>query len=289
MGAMDASHAGTISIGDLTVPRMGYGTMRLSGPRIFGPPADRAEAVRVLRRALEIGVRAMDTSWYYGPYVTEEIVAEALHPYPDELVLITKLGGKRGPDASWFSALSPAELREGCEHDLRLLRLESVPVAHLRWIDHTDVPFAEALGAMIDLQREGKIQRIGLSSVSLEQYEAARRQTPIVTVSNPYSVVQREDEPLVEACERDGVAYLPFFPLGASPIESGATAHRSEAVAAVAARLGASAVQVALAWLLGHSPALLPIPGTSSVAHLEENVAAADLDLSAEDVARLDG
>ena len=158
---MTAPDAGTLSLAGRDVPRMGYGTMRLTGPRIFGPPADRDEAVRVLRRAVELGVRVIDTSWYYGPYVANEILAEALHPYGDDLVVITKLGGARRDDGSWYSALTPDELRAGCEHDLRLLRVDSVPVAHLRWMPGAEVPFDEALGAMIGLRDVGKIQHIG--------------------------------------------------------------------------------------------------------------------------------
>lgn len=286
---MSVAAAGTTAIGDLDVPRLGYGTMRLTGPHIYGPPADRDEAVRVLRRAVELGVRVIDTAWYYGPEVADEILAEALHPYPEDLVIVTKLGGARRPDASWYSALTAEELREGCENDLRLLRTDSVPVAHLRWMPGAQVDFAEALGTMLELQEEGKIQRIGLSNVSLEQVEQARRRTEIATVSNAFSVRQREDAPLVDLCAREGIAYLPFFPLGASPVRSGATAHEDDAVTAVAERLGATAVQVALAWLLQRSPTILPIPGTSAVDHLEENVAAAGLTLSEEDLELLGG
>ena len=286
---MSVEAAGTVRIGDLEVPRFGYGTMRLTGPHIFGPPADRAEAVRVLRRAVELGVRVIDTAWYYGPEVADEILAEALHPYPDDLVIVTKLGGARRPDASWHAALTPDELRAGCEQDLRLLRLDSIPVVHLRWMPGADVDLDDALGAMVRLQEEGKVQRIGLSNMSLEQVEKARQQIDVVTVSNAFSVLQRDDAPLVDLCAREGIAYLPFFPLGASPVRSGAGAHEDDAVSTVAERNGASPVQVALAWLLRRSPAILPIPGTSSVAHLEENVAAAALTLSEEDLALLDG
>jgi len=284
---MTAPDAGTLSLAGRDVPRLGYGTMRLTGPHIFGPPADRAEAVRVLRRAVELGVRVIDTSWYYGPYVANEILAEALHPY-DDLVLVTKLGGARRDDASWYSALTPDELRMGCEHDLRLLRVDSVPVAHLRWMPGADVPFDEALGAMIGLRDEGKIQHIGLSNVSPEQIDAALPVTPLATVSNAYSVVDRKDEATVDRCAREGIAYLPFFPLGASPVRSGAGVTAQDVVAQVAKRLDATPTQVALAWLLQRSPTMVPIPGTSSVAHLEENVAAAGLSLPADVVAELD-
>jgi aryl-alcohol dehydrogenase-like predicted oxidoreductase len=284
---MTAPDAGTLSLAGRDVPRLGYGTMRLTGPRIFGPPADRAEAVRVLRRAVELGVRLIDTAWYYGPYVADEILAEALHPY-DDLVLVTKLGGARRDDGSWYSALSPDELRAGCEHDLRLLRVDSVPVVHLRWMPGAEVPFEDALGAMVGLRDAGKIQHIGLSNVSADQIDAALATTPIATVSNAFSVVDRTDEATVDRCAREGIAYLPFFPLGASPVRSGAGVAASDAVARVATRHAATPTQVALAWLLQRSPTVVPIPGTSSVAHLEENVASAALRLSAEDVAALD-
>jgi pyridoxine 4-dehydrogenase len=284
---MTAPAAGTLSLAGREVPRLGYGTMRLTGPRIFGPPADRAEAVRVLRRAVELGVRVIDTSWYYGPYVADEILAEALHPY-DDLVLVTKLGGGRRDDASWYAALTPDELRAGCEHDLRLLRVDSVPVAHLRWMPGAEVPFDEAIGAMIGLRDEGKIQHIGLSNVGPEQIDAALAVTPLATVSNAYSVVDRKDEATVDRCAREGIAYLPFFPLGASPVRSGAGVSAQDVVTGVAQRIGATPTQVALAWLLQRSPTMVPIPGTSSVAHVEENVASAALALSADDVAELD-
>lgn len=273
--------AGTITIAGREVPRLGYGTMRLTGPHIFGPPADRDEAVRVLRRAVELGVRVIDTSWYYGPYVADEILAEALHPYPEDLVIATKLGGARRDDASWYAALTPDELRQGCEHDLRLLRLDAVPVAHLRWIDTPDTNFDEALGAMLDLQAEGKIEHIGLSNVDLAQYAAAASRTPIATVSNAYSVLDRTHDDMVERAEADGVAFLPFFPLGASPVRDGAGVTGMAAVNEIAERRQATPTQVAIAWLLARSPAMVPIPGTSQVAHLEENLAAAALTLSA--------
>jgi len=267
---------------------MGFGTMRLTGPRIFGSPADRDEAVRVVRRAYELGVRVIDTSWYYGPYVANEIVAEALHPYPDDLVLVAKLGGARGDDASWHAALTPDQLREGCEHDLRTLKTDQVPVVHLRWIDTPDTTFEDALGAMLELQAAGKIGAIGLSTITLDQYELAAKQTPIATVSNAYSVMDRSHDDLVARCEADGVAFLPYFPLGASPFSHDIGVNKLEAVNAVSSRLGATAIQVAVAWLLARSPIMVPIPGTSQVSHLEENLKAADLVLTGDDLAELD-
>lgn len=275
--------AGTVQLGNLTVPRMGYGAMRLTGPGIWGPPPDRDEALRVLRRAVELGVRVIDCAWYYGPETSHELIAAALSPYPADLVLVTKLGGGRSADQGWHAAVTPAELREGCEQDLRLLGIDSVPVTHLRWMDEPGASYEDALATMLDLQQEGKIQRLGLSNVSQTQLEAAQAETPIDCVSNLYSSAQRDDDPMVERCTADGIAYLPFFPLA-----MGQTA-RDEALVTVAERLGATPSQVAIAWLLARSPVMLPIPGTRRVAHLEENVAAAELVLGDDDRALLGG
>lgn len=269
---MTLSAAGTVRLGDLTVPRLGYGTMRLTGPGIWGRPSDHDEALAVLRRAVELGITMIDTAWYYGPDVANQLVREALAPYPDDLVFVTKLGGARGDDASWRPALTPEELRQGCETDLRQLGVESVPVVHLRWLDDGGgVPFADAVGTMVELQDEGKVQRIGLSNVSSEQLDAALAETPVVSVSNNYSIAERGDDPMVDRCASEGIAYLPFFPLLMGDLE------RHGALVEVATRLEATPAQVALAWLLARSPTVAPIPGTSRVAHLEENVAAADL------------
>lgn len=288
VGWVSAAAAGTVRIAGQAVPRIGYGTMRLTGPHIFGPPADRDEAVRVIRRAYELGVRVIDTAWYYGPYVANEIVAEALHPYPDDLVLVAKLGGARGEDGSWHAALTPKQLREGNEHDLRTLKTDCVTVTHLRWIDTPDTTFDDALGTMLELQAEGRIGHIGLSTITTAQYDAAAGETPIATISNAYSVRDRSEAELVQRCERDGVPFLPYFPLGASPVRGGQGVSEIDAVSAVAARNGVSATQVALAWLLQKSPIMCPIPGTSGLKHLEENVAAASLQLSPEDLSDLD-
>jgi aryl-alcohol dehydrogenase-like predicted oxidoreductase len=279
---MSVRHAGIVQLGDLTVPRFGYGTMRLPGPGVWGPPADHDEALRVLRRAVELGIRAMDTAWYYGLEVANALVAEALFPYPDDLVLISKLGAWRDEDGSWSPRLDAASLRAGIERDLRSLRLDAVPLTHLRWSEQAHVPFEEALGTMIALRDEGKIQRIGLSTVSVEQLDTALRMTPIASVSNRYSVFDRADNPVLERCTQEGIAYLPYFPLAAGRLEADHPVQR------VARDLGASVAQVALAWLLARSPVILPIPGTSRVAHLEENVAATDLTLSLEHLALLD-
>jgi pyridoxine 4-dehydrogenase len=284
---MSIDPAGTVALGSLTVPRLGYGTMRLTGPHIFGPPADRGEALRVLRRAVEAGVRVIDTAWYYGPDVANELVAEALSPYDEGVVIVTKLGGARTADGGWHSFIAPEQLREGVEHDLRQLRLESVPVTHLRWMDNPDVGFEEALDGLLALVAEGKIQRVGLSNISESHLDIALAKTAVVSVSNAYSVLNRDDDAMVERCAREGIAYLPFFPLGASPQAPGAGVDGYAAVTAIAQAHGVSATQVALAWLLQRSPIMLPIPGTSSLEHLEDNLAAAALVLDADELTAL--
>jgi aryl-alcohol dehydrogenase-like predicted oxidoreductase len=280
---LDIQSVGTVHLGDRTVPRFGYGTMRLPGPGVWGPPPDHGAALRVLRRAVELGIRAIDTAWYYGLEVANTLVAEALWPYPDDLVLLTKLGAWRGADGSWSVRLDAAGLRAGNERDLRSLRLEAAPVTHLRWAEPAPVPFAEALGTLLELRDEGKIARIGLSNVSVEQLDTALRMTPIASVSNRYSLVDRGDEAVLARCAQEGIAYLPFFPLAAGHLGA------NDAVTRVARELEATPAQVALAWLLARSPVMLPIPGTRAVAHLEENVAAAALCLSPAHLALLDG
>lgn len=273
-GQPSARSAGTVRLAGRDVPRLGYGAMRLPGPRVWGPPPDRHAAVAVVRRAVELGVRVIDTAWYYGPEAAHQILAEALRPYPDDLVLATKLGGARRDDGSWYADLTPTALRAGCERDLRLLGLDAVPVTHLRW-DATSVPFEDALGTLLELQGEGKIQHLGLSNVSLEQLEVGRTQTEIVSVSNAYSFVDRSDDPVVDRCTELGIPYLPYFPLAVGEVGA------QDALVRAAEQLGSTPAQVALAWLLGRSPLMLPIPGTRSAAHLEENVAAAALRLPA--------
>lgn len=280
---MNAADAGSLSLAGRNVSRLGYGTMRLPGPHIWGPPADRDEAIHVLRRAIDLGVRVLDTAWYYGLDIANELVAAALRPYPDDLVIVTKLGGARHEDGSWYSDVTAAGLRAGCERDLRVLGLDAIPVTHLRWSGRDEaVPFEEALGTLLDLQREGKIEQIGLSNVTLEQLDSALALTPIATVSNPYSLWARDDEPVLDRCARAGIAYLPFFPLAAGALE------RQQVVASIAREFNATPAQVALVWLLARSPVMLPIPGTGSVAHVEENVAAASLRLPAEALRRLE-
>lgn len=287
-----AAAAGTLVLGGQVVPRLGYGAMQLPGRGVFGPPPDHDGAVATVRRAVELGVRVIDTAWYYGPHVSNPLLREALEPYPEDLVFVTKLGGKRGARGSWLPALSPAELREGCETDLRELGVDHVPIAHLRWMDEaTGVDFADALGALVELRDEGKIGAIGLSNVDLGHLDTARSITEIATVSNSYGMLSRDDEPVLRRCSAEGIAYLPFFPLGSAgmPGMPGAGgAGKNPAVAALATGLGISPVALQIAWLLAHSTSTVPIPGTRSVGHLEENVAAAAVRLSPDDLALLD-
>jgi pyridoxine 4-dehydrogenase len=283
MTQITADAAGTVRLGDLEVPRLGFGAMRLPGPGVWGPPADRDEAIRTVQRAIELGVRVIDSAWYYGLDVANEVIAAAIRPYPDDLVLITKLGGARADDGTWVSGLTPDGLRAGCERDLRVLGIDAVPVVHLRWAETALISFNEALDVMLELQAEGKIQRIGLSSVTGEQVSAALAKTPIVSVSNHFGPAEQSDAATLDLCAEQQVAYLPFFPLGGGR----AAATTDNALGAVAAKHSATPAQVAIAWLLARSPAMLPIPGTSKVAHLEENVAAAALRLDAEDLADL--
>jgi aryl-alcohol dehydrogenase-like predicted oxidoreductase len=286
MSEPDARAAGTIRLADRDVPRMGFGAMRLPGPGVWGPPADREQALAVLRHAVELGVRVIDTAWYYGLDVANELIAAALRPYPEDLLLITKLGAMRRDDATWVPAVGADELRAGCERDLRVLGVDSVPVAHLRWPGPAEVDgvrFADALGTMLDLRAAGKIQRIGLSNVTLAQFEEALAMTPVATVSNQFGPTHRDDQPVLDRCAAEGIPYLPFFPLAAGRLSG------DDRIETVAARRGASPAQVGLAWLLHHSPVMVPIPGTGRVAHLTENVAAAGLKLTDEDLALIDG
>lgn len=281
----NVSGAGTVRLGDLTVARLGFGAMRLPGPGVWGPPADRDEAIRVVRRAVELGIRVIDTAWYYGLDIANGIIADAIRPYPDDLVLITKLGGARTDDGGWVPGLTPDALRAGCERDLRVLGVEAIPVVHLRWMEPAPISFDEALDVMLGLRDAGKIERIGLSNVSTEQLDAALARTPIASVSNHFGPTHQTDARTLARCAEKGIAYLPFFPLGAGAVAVGSDA--GSALDEVAAKHGATAAQVSIAWLLHRSPVILPIPGTSKVAHLEENVAAASIRLDAEDLARL--
>jgi pyridoxine 4-dehydrogenase len=256
---------------DLHVARLGFGAMRITGKGIWGEPKDRATAIRVLRRAVELGINFIDTADAYGPNVSEEIIAEALHPYPAGLVIATKGGLERpGPD-QWTENGRPAHLKSACEGSLRRLRLDRIDLYQLHRID-SKVPAEDQLGALKDLQAQGKIKHIGLSEVSVRQIQQAQAIVPIVSVQNRYSVSDRGSEDVLKHCEQHGIAFIPWFPLAAGQLSG-----TGSSVGRVAAKLKATPSQVALAWLLARSPVILPIPGTSSVEHLEENVAAAGL------------
>ncbi len=280
--------AGTFRLGDRTVKRLGYGAMQLAGPGVFGPPKDRDAAVAVLRAAVAQGVDHIDTSDYYGPHVTNQIIKEALHPYADNLTIVTKIGARRGPQGSWDPAYSAAELTQAVHDNLDRLGLEVLDVVNLRIMlsatAHGPVEgsIEAPLTALAELQQEGLVRHIGLSNVTARQVEEGRKLAKIVCVQNMYNLAHREDDALIDSLAADGTAYVPFFPLGGfSPLQS-------SALSEVAAELGATPMQVALAWLLRRSPNILLIPGTSSVAHLTENLAAASLMLSAEAMTALD-
>jgi pyridoxine 4-dehydrogenase len=261
--------------GDLNVNRLGFGTMRLTGAGIWGEPANRAEALRVLHRTLELGINLLDTADSYGPEVAERLIAEALYPYPKGLVIATKAGFQRpGPDR-WVEDGRPQHLREAVNGSLQRLRLERIDLLQLHRID-PKVPMEDQIETLVDLQREGKIKHIGLSEVSVEQIEAVREITTIVSVQNRYNLIDRSSEPVLEYCTRENLGFIPWFPLA-----TGALAKPGGPLARAAERLKATPSQVAIAWLLGKSPVMLPIPGTSTVKHLEENVASEHLELDA--------
>jgi pyridoxine 4-dehydrogenase len=285
----------TIRLGDLEVQRLGYGAMRIPGKDVWGEPDDPARARQVLRRAVELGINFIDTAWYYGPFVANRLIAEALHPYPPDLVIATKLGGKRLPDKGWAPFVRPEELRQGAEEDLRTLRLERLDVVHLRYMPGAGVPLMESLEALVAMQAEGKIRHIALSNVDAGQVEAVLARTPIVSVQNMFNVSGgggmmarlahaevESPEAVLDLCTARGIAYLPFFPLAV-----GNAGQQKPALAAIAAKHGASASQIALAWLLARSPMMLPIPGTSSLEHLEENWDARRITLSPEEMAAI--
>ncbi|MDQ7971221.1 MAG: aldo/keto reductase family oxidoreductase [Rhodocyclaceae bacterium] len=272
-----ASPADTFVLGDRPVRRLGYGAMQLAGPGVFGPPRDRQGALAVLRAAVEAGVNHIDTSDFYGPHITNQLIREALHPYADDLVIVTKVGAVRGADASWNPALSAAQLRQAVHDNLRNLGLERLEVVNLRAMfdvhGPAEGPLDEALATLAELQQQGLIRHIGLSNVTARQVADARRICRIACVQNQYNLVHRNDDALIDALARDGVPYVPFFPLGGfSPLQSAALSD-------VARELDATPMQVALAWLLRRAPNILLIPGTSSVAHLRENLAAGRLEL----------
>jgi len=272
---ISAAQAGTIVVGgDLAVNRLGFGSMRLTGPGIWGEPADRDEAKAVLRRAVELGTNFIDTADSYGPHVSENLIAEALYPYPEDLVIATKGGLERtGPDR-WPSNARPEHLKAACEGSLRRLRLEQIPLYQLHRPDQ-NVPYEESVGALVELQQQGKIQHIGVSNVNERLLNIARDMADVASVQNRYNFGDRESDALVGVCERDGMAFLPWAPIHDI---------RDRQLVTIASRHHATTRQVVLAWLLARSPAILPIPGTGSVAHLEENVAAAGLDLDPDEV-----
>ncbi len=280
------SRAGTFSLGDRAVHRLGYGAMQLAGPGVFGAPKDRDGALAVLRAAVAAGVDHIDTSDFYGPHVTNQLIREALSPYGPELTLVTKIGARRGPDGAWLLASSPAELEQAVHDNLRNLGREVLDVVNLRIMFDTHGPaegsIEEPLTALAALQRQGLVRHIGLSNVTRTQVAEGRRICPIVCVQNQYNLVHRADDALIDALAADGIAYVPFFPLG------GFTPLQSSALSDVARQLQATPMQVALAWLLRRAPNILLIPGTSSVAHLHENLAAAALDLPDEAMAALE-
>jgi len=278
-----ARNSGEFLIGDdLRVARLGFGSMRLTGDGIWGEPADRAEAVRVLRRAVELGINFIDTADSYGPGVSEEIIAEALHPYPKGLVIATKGGFVRPGPNQWVENGTPEHLRSACESSLRRLRLDRIDLYQLHRID-PKVPAEEQLGTLRDLQAQGKIKHIGLSEVSVRQIQHARTIVPIVSVQNRYSVMDRGSKDVLEYCEKEEMGFIPWFPLAA-----GRVAGSGSPIGRMATRWKATPSQVALAWLLARSPVMLPIPGTSKVAHLEENVAAAALEIDENTMRELD-
>jgi len=288
MTSVKPQPGGTYQLGDLTVSRVGFGAMQLAGPGVFGPPADRDQAVAVLREAVELGVTHIDTADFYGPHVTNEIIREALAPYPGDLHIVTKVGAVRDAAGGWIQQQTPAALREQVHSNLRNLKLDVLDVVNLRVgggsDGHSPVPgsIAERFGVLAELRAEGLIRHLGLSTVDADQLAEAQAIAPVVCVQNFYNVARREDDALVGLTAGQGIAYVPYFPLG------GFTPLQSDVLASVAAERGASTQAVALAWLLQRSPNMLVIPGTSSVAHLRENVASASLSLDEAALAELD-
>ena len=279
--------AGTYKLGHRTVNRLGYGAMQLAGPGVFGPPKDPQAARAVLREAIAAGVNHIDTSDFYGPHVTNQTIREALHPYPDDLVIVTKISARRGADASWIPAMSPAELRQAVHDNLGNLGIDVIEVVNFRSMHGIHGPaegsIEPQLTVLADLQRKGLIRHIGLSNVTAAQIAEGRSICDIVCVQNQYNLAHRDDDAMIDALARDGIPYVPFFPLG------GFTPLQSSTLSKVAEDLGATPMQVALAWLLRRAPNILLIPGTSSVAHLRENLDAAELELPDDAMKALDG
>jgi pyridoxine 4-dehydrogenase len=276
-------HQATMDLGgDLTVRRLGYGAMRITGSGIWGQPPDHDEAIAVLRRAVDLGVNFIDTADSYGPFVSERLIAEALHPYPEDLVIATKGGLQRTGPGQWPPDGRPQHLRAACDGSLERLRLEQLPLYQFHRPD-PNVPFEDSVGMLVELKGEGKIRHIGLSNVNEEQLDTAMRMTPVVSVQNRYSRVDRSSEAMLDRCESESIAFLPWAPIESGRIDRDAPINR------VAAAHDATPHQVALAWLLARSPVMVPIPGTGSVAHLEENEGAAELHLTPSEVAELRG
>ncbi|KKB62421.1 oxidoreductase [Robbsia andropogonis] len=282
----DVTRAGTFQLGDLSVTRMGYGAMQLAGPHVFGPPKDRAAAISVLRAVVESGITHIDTSDFYGPHVTNQLIREALHPYPDALTIVTKVGASRGSDASWNVASSAAELESAVYENLRNLGVDALGVVNFRVMFDVAAPtegdIEAPLTALAELQMKGLIRHIGLSNVTAKQVAQGRAITPIVCVQNMYNVAHRNDDALIDSLAEDGIAYVPFFPLGGfSPLQADALIHAAE-------QCGAAPMQVALAWLLQRSPNILLIPGTSSTNHLKQNIDSVNLHLPENVLSSLD-
>jgi aryl-alcohol dehydrogenase-like predicted oxidoreductase len=276
-----AEAAGELKLGDLTIRRLGFGAMRITGEGIWGEPDDPGAARALLRRVVELGVNMIDTADSYGPEVSERLIREALHPYPDDVVIATKGGLLRDGPGKWRPDCRPQHLKEACEASLRRLRLDTIDLYQLHTPD-PEVPFEESVGALSELREEGKVRHVGLSNVGRSHLKTAREIVPIVSVQNRYSLTSRDSEQVLEVCESEGIGFIPWFPL-----DTGSLAD-ANGLEEVAKSHGAKSGQVALAWLLQHSPVMVPIPGTSSIEHLEENVAAAELKLSDEELARVE-
>jgi aryl-alcohol dehydrogenase-like predicted oxidoreductase len=281
----------TTFLGDKPINRIGYGAMQLAGPGVFGPPRDPEAARAVLRRAIELGVDHIDTSQFYGPDVVNDLIRETLHPYPESLKLVTKVGGRRDDAGAWLPAQAPEELRDGVEANLRSLRVERLDLVNLRLMDEGEGPTValdEQLGTLEDLRHEGKLDLIGVSNVDLDRLEQALALVGVAQVQNSYSIIDRGDDPVVDFCRDRGIAFVPFFPLGSAFTGGPAKLAQDPTISGVAEKHGATSSQIALAWLLARYDRMLLIPGTTSVAHLEENLAAIDVELDAADLTELD-
>jgi aryl-alcohol dehydrogenase-like predicted oxidoreductase len=282
--SVSARTAGTLTLGkDLVVNRLGFGAMQIPGPGVWGEPAHPEEAKAALRRAVELEVNFIDTAAFYGPEVANRFIQEALYPYPEDLVIATKVGGRRGADQSWVADMRPERIRAACEENIRQLRLEPLPLVHCRYMEDTDIPFGESVGTLAELQREGLIRHIGVSNITLQQLREAQAVTSIVSVQNFYNVAFGQGEDVLEVCTREQIAFIPAFPLAMGQFE-----HFGNRLETLSQRYHATTAQIALAWLLTRSPIMLPIPGTSSRLHLEENIAAAGIRFTEEEMMTLE-